>query len=104
MKPRHAAALTEWVSRVLAVVLLAIIFAGRAKLFDTGLLQWIKSDPKSFVAHERHVHSHSIAFWTISLSLMGLVYIGLIESLAWLFRKSAKWVTQPSNLGHSPAD
>ena len=99
----HGAPLAEWASRLFAVALLAIAFAQHAEDLDAKLLEWIKSDPKSFLLHEQYVHSHSIpGFWTIYLSLAGLAYIGVVEGLAWVFRKLAKWVTQPSNLGHWP--
>ena len=93
MKPRHAAALALWVSRIFAVILLAIPIALGGHVLDVRMLNSIFADPKSFLLYEQKIHSHSIVLNIKGLSVLGSVYVGLVEGLAWCLRKIANHAT-----------
>jgi hypothetical protein len=92
MKPRHAAAIALWVSRILAVILVAIPLAWRAHLSDAKRLNWILQNPNAFLEYEQKLYSHSVIN-VVTLSVVGTVYICLVEALAWCLRKIANHAT-----------
>jgi hypothetical protein len=89
MKPRHAAALALWTSRVLAVILLALPAALFEHRLDVQALNWISSDPQALLRHEQLLHSHSVGQHVKWLFIFGMTYIIAVELLSWGIRKVA---------------
>jgi hypothetical protein len=93
MKLRHAAALFGRVwGYVPAALLVALALAEQYKRLDRRFLDWIASDPQSFLRHEQHVHSLSFIFWTIEFCGFGIAYVVVVENLAWCFREGARFL------------
>jgi len=89
MKPHHAAELALWVSRILAVILLAIPIAWWGHVSGARDLNWINENPNAFLEYQQKIHGHSLADNLGALSVFGSIYIGLVEGLAWCLRKIA---------------
>jgi hypothetical protein len=89
MKPRHAAALALWASRVLAVILFALPVALFEHRLDVRDLNWISSDPQALLRHEQLLHSHSIGQHLRGVFILGMMYIIAVELLSWGIRKVA---------------
>jgi len=89
MKPRHAAALALWASRIVAAIIIAIPIARWANGLDARSLNWISENPSAFLEYQQKIHSHSGALNFSALSICGIVYFGLVEGLAWCLRKIA---------------
>ena len=84
MKPRHAAALALWASRIFAVILLAIPETWFFKLMQAKVARFAHSHPTLPPYHPPEI---PIAYFVFMLSICGLVYIALVEGLAWCLRK-----------------
>src|SRR5208282_2739672 len=100
MNLRHAAALALWVSRILAVILLAIPIAWWGHVSGARDLNWISADPKSFLLYQQRIHSYSMARNIRALSVFGSIYIGSVEALAWCLRKVAGHATAEFRTDH----
>jgi hypothetical protein len=93
MKFRHAAALAGWVSRILAVVVLAIPWAWLATQANEAKLIQFESDPQGIFASEYfNPYRYSLTLQLISWSIIGSVYVSAVECLSWGFRKLSHFI------------
>ena len=91
IKLRHAAALLGRIwCYVPAALLPALTLAQLYKRLDRRLSDLMASDLQSFMRHERHVHSYSFTYWTITFFAFGIAYIVVVESLARCFCEGAR--------------
>jgi hypothetical protein len=95
MKPRYAAALGMWLSRFIAVMLLALPWAWLAVQANLQILDRFQFDPQSeFLSSYYSPSRYSVPRQFIGWLVIGSAYVATVEALAWCIRKLSHFIFQ----------
>ena len=101
MKPRHAAALALWLSRLIAVMLIALPWAWLAVQVNFQIWDRFQADPQSeFLSTYYSVSRYSVPRQFIFWLMIGSLYVTTVEVLASCIRKLSHFIFKRR---HSPS-
>jgi hypothetical protein len=89
-----------WLSRFVAVMLLAFLWARLAVQANLQVWNRFQSDPQSeLLSNYYSLGRYSVPRQFIGWSLIGLIYLTTTEALAWCIRKLSHYIFQKTHPG-----
>jgi hypothetical protein len=92
------------IPKILAFLIVSVFAAWYLHRSDLAALARMDNmTPDQYVAHQRAIHLHHVVTHFAAAVILGAVYLGVIEILAYLFRSLSKNTTPNQSTDPTPA-